>query len=426
MKKITFLFLLSIQSFIAQNYTEYLTGNATDVTTNHQSGVCLMGGAGEQDDAMIWFLNQSNGGDVVVLRASESDGYNNYFYTELGVTINSVRTFVIINSEGAVDPYVLEKVANAEAIWFAGGDQYDYVKYFKDNAMETALNTYINTKKGVIGGTSAGLAILGSSYFTAAYGGLDSPVALSNPYHPRVDLGYNDFLEVPFMEDVITDSHFANRDREGRLSVFMARYIKDNAKRSFGIACNDYTAICVDADGRASVFGDYPAYPEQAYFLQSNCVTDYAPEYLEKFYPVTWNRGGEAIKVYKVPGTTDGTNYFDLSDWETGSGGSWENWSINNGILTISAGTNPMCGTLSTPEFETFSIQVYPNPTSDNLFIKSKTPIKSARIFSVLGKEFSATLLNDETIDVSSLSSGLYILKLYSETTEQSFKIIKQ
>lgn len=427
MKKITFLFLLSIQPLIAQNYTEYLTGNATDVTTNHQAGVCLMGGASEEKNAMIWFLNQANGGDIVVLRADDSNGYNDYFYTDLGVTVNSVRTFVIKNVAGAVDPYVLDKIAKAEAIWFAGGDQYDYVKYFKDNAMEDALNAFINTKNGVIGGTSAGMAILGSSYFTAQYGTLESDVALSNPYHPRIQLGYNDFLKIPFMEDVITDSHFANRNREGRLSVFLARFSKDNNKRSFGIACNEYTAICVGLDGKAFVYGDYPKYPtELAYFLQANCISDYTPETVVAGQPVTWNRNGEAIKVYKVPGTNAGTNYFDLSDWKTGNGGVWENWSINNGTFATASSVNPMCETLSNSEFEIATIQTYPNPVSDKIFIKSEGPVDSIKMYTIVGKEISVKMLDNLTVDVSSLSSGIYLLKLKSSTSEQTFKIIKK
>ncbi|HUH29036.1 T9SS type A sorting domain-containing protein [Gelidibacter sp.] len=421
MKKITLLFLLSIQMLFAQNYTEYLTGNATDVTTNHKSGICLMGGAADQDDALKWFLSQTDGGDVVVLRTTGDDGYNNYFYTTLGVTINSVRTFVIEDALAAIDPYILEKVANAEAIWIAGGDQYDYVKYFKDNAMEDALNSFINTKKGVIGGTSAGMAILGSSYFTAQYGSITSPEALSNPYHARATIGYDDFLEIPFMTDVITDSHFANRDREGRMSVFMGRHTADHNRRSFGIACSERTAITVDVNGKAAVYGS-----ESAYFLQSNCVANNTPETIEKFKPFTWNRGGEAIKVYKVQGTGTGTNYFDLSDWETGSGGTWENWSVNAGVFAAVAGTNPMCGTLSTPAFESLYVEIYPNPTSDRLFVKSKNPIKSVKVYNVLGKEFSVSPFNNEMIDVSSLSSGLYILKLFSETSEQTFKFIRK
>ena len=421
MKKITFLFLLSIQVLFAQDYTEYLTGNATDVTTNHQPGICLMGGNIEQRDAMKWFLNQANGGDIVVLRASGDDGYNNFMYSQLGVTINSVRTFVINNAAGALDPYVLEKVANAEAIWFAGGDQYDYVKYFKGNAMEDVLNTFVNTKKGVIGGISAGLAIMGSSYFSAELGGIESAGALLNPYHPAIKLGYNDFLKIPFMEDVITDSHFAQRNRQGRLSVFLARFSEDNSRRSFGIGCDENTAITVDMNGKASVYG-----PGSAYFLQANCTTNNMPEIIVKFKPLTWNDGGEAIKAYKVPGKADGINYFDLSDWQTGNGGTWENWSVTAGILSMTAGTNPMCEKLSTSEFENFDVAIYPNPVSDRVFIKSKTPVKSVRVYSILGKEMSSTFLSGDTIDMSSLSPGLYILKLYSETSEQTFKILKK
>ena len=421
MKNITFLFLLGIQVLFAQNYTEYLTGNATDVTTNHQSGICLSGGNFEQKDAMKWFLTQANGGDVVVLRASGQDGYNDYFYSELGVSINSVRTFVIHNAEGAVDPYVLERVAQAEAVWFAGGDQYDYVKYFKDNAMEDALNTFINTKKGVIGGISAGLAILGSSYFSAERGGIESDAVLINPYHPRVTLGYNDFLEIPFMEDVITDSHFANRDRQGRMSVFLARFAKDNNRRSFGIASDENTAITVDAVGRASVYGS-----GSAYFLQANCTTNYAPEFIVQYQPLTWNKGGEAIKAYKVPGTTSGTNYFDLSDWETGNGGVWQNWSVTDGVLTMAAGSNPMCGTLSTSKFEDFTVEVYPNPVMEKIFIKSKAQVQTAKMYSLLGKQFSISFSDGNIIDVSNLSPGMYILKLYSETSEQTFKVLKK
>ena len=160
MKKLFLITAFSLNFLVfGQNYTEYVIGSTTDVSTNHQPGICLMGGASENDEAMFWFLNKAAGGDVVVLRASGDDAYNNYFYNDLGVSLNSVTTFVINNEDGATDPAVLLKVKNAEAIWFAGGDQWDYVSYFKDNAMETTLNEFINVKQGVIGGTSAGMAV---------------------------------------------------------------------------------------------------------------------------------------------------------------------------------------------------------------------------------------------------------------------------
>ncbi|GGG54878.1 T9SS type A sorting domain-containing protein [Bizionia arctica] len=426
MKKITTIFLLSIQCLFAQDYVEYHTGSTVDISTNQEAGVCLMGGASEQEDAMIWFLNKADGGDVVVLRASGSDGYNDYFYSELGVTINSVTTFVINNVAGAIDPYVLQRVADAEAIWFAGGDQYDYVSYFKDNAMEDALNNFINVKQGVIGGTSAGMVILGSSYFSAQYGTLTSNVALGNPYHPRVALGYNDFLNIPYMENVITDSHYDEPDRRGRHSVFLARFSKDNSERSFGIACNEYVAVCVGADGKAYVYGEHPAYDEFAYFLQANCVTNYEPETCISGTPLTWDRDDEAIKVYKVPGTESGVNYFDLSDWETGNGGEWENWSVSDGDFITATGTNPQCGALSIDEVVMFEAEVYPNPLSNTLFINTKGQVESIKLYTILGKEINMTLDINKPIDASLLSSGMYILKLKTATQEQTFKLVKR
>lgn len=426
MKKITLLMFLSIQLCIAQNYTEYHTGSTTDVTTNHQQGVCLMGGASEQEDAMIWFLNKADGGDVVVLRASGSDGYNDFFYTDLGVTINSVTTFVIDNAAGATDPYVLQKVANAEAVWFAGGDQYDYVSFFKDNAMEDALNNFVNVKQGVIGGTSAGLAILGGNYFSAQYGTLTNAVALSNPYHPRVAIGQDDFLDIPYLNNVITDSHYDDPDRRARHSVMLARIATDNATRSFGIACNEYTAVCVEPDGKAYVYGEYPDYDEFAYFLQANCVTDFEPETCVSGTPLTWNRNSEAIKVYKIPGTESGVNYFDLSDWETGSGGEWYNWSIDNGVFTTAEGANPLCGALSLEDYELAIIKVFPNPFEDTIQIISEKELIDVQIIDILGHASIVKLNTDYTIDTSSLSSGIYFLKLNTNTTVQTFKIVKR
>ena len=414
-----------MQISYSQNYTEYQTGSNTDITTNHQSGVCLMGGATEQDDAMIWFLNKADGGDVVILRASGSDGYNDYFYSQLGVTLNSVTTFVINNVAGATDAYVLQKVANAEAIWFAGGDQYDYVSYFKDNAMEEALNTFVNTKNGVIGGTSAGLAILGVSYFSAQNGTVTNAQALSNPYHQRVTLGYNDFLTIPYLNKVITDSHYDDPDRRARHSVFLARIATDNSTRSFGIACNEYTAVCVEPDGKAYVYGEYPAYDEFAYFLQANCTIDFEPESCISGTPLTWNRNNEALKVYKVPGTETGVNYFDLSDWETGSGGEWRDWSIDNGVFTSAVGTNPQC-TLSVSDVEFVNIKVYPNPFVDKIQIESEVKLESIQLVDILGNTIPVALQSDKSINMSSLSSGIYFLRLKSETATQVLRLVKK
>lgn len=426
MKQIYFFLLFFPCILFSQNYTSYFTGNPEDVTTNHQFGICLMGGATESDEAMIWFLEKADGGDILVLRASGSDGYNNYFYSELGVSVNSVETIVIHNAAGAVDPYVLQKVAQAEAIWFAGGNQWNYVNYFKGNAMQDALNHHINVKQAAIGGTSAGMAILGSYYFDAQNGTVNSAQALFNPYDSRVSLGYNDFLEIPFLENVVTDTHYDNPDRRGRHTVFLARMTTDHGVRSFGIASEEYTAVCIEPDGTARVFGEYPAYQDFAYFVQANCTSEFEPETCEPDTPLHWQRDNEAVKVYKVPGTVTGENYFELDLWEIGSGGTWEHWYVENGNFIAEPGFPIDCSVVSVEDFDLNRLILTPNPVIDNLTINYDQPLK-IEVFDVLGQRIlKQNTESQDFIDFTALKTGMYFIKASNENSERVFKIVKK
>lgn len=424
-KKLLFLFLPVFLN--AQGYTSYFTGNTTNITTTPEFGVCLMGGASEHDDAMRWLLQKANGGDVVVLRSSGSNGYNNYLYSGLGVTVNSVETLVVTSVAGATNPYVLDKVANAEMIWFAGGDQWNYVSFFKDNALEDLLNQHINVKNAPIGGTSAGMAILSGKYFNAQNGSVTSSQAMNNPYHPNVTLGYDDFLSVPFLDDVITDTHYDNPDRRGRQSTFIARFKNDFNFEVKGIAANEYVAICIDETGKARVFGEYPDYEEYAFFVQANCTNANGIETIQSGVPLTWNYDGQALKVYKVPGTMTGDHFFDLSNWESGSnsGGSWEHWSVNNAVFAAVPGT-PIDCSLTLNDFSEIVFQVFPNPFSTNFSVKG---IISAKIslFDVQGRlVIQKQIASGEKVDTTQIKSGVYIVKIEEDNKIQTKKLIKK
>ena len=424
-KAVILLFLCFFCSELyAQNYTEYLTGNSTDMNVNPDFGICLMGGATESDTAMQWFLNRANGGDVVVLRASGSDGYNDYFYTQLGVTINSVRTFVINNEAGATDPYVVDSVEKAEAIWFAGGDQYNYVSYFKDNALEVALNNFVNVKGGIIGGTSAGMAILGDHYFDAEHGTVTSAEALANPYDNKVSIGQDDFLQIPFMNSTITDTHFDDPDRRGRLTTFLARLVTDNSLTFRAYASEEYTAICIDENGLARVFGEYPDYQDYAYFIQPDCsVMNISPETCLSNTPLTWNNSNQALFAYKVPGTINGDYSFDVSTWIDGTGGSWENWYAVSGTLSTVSITES-CNALSIPEASIVNINVFPNPFLDEITIEGMDGKTEFKLYNILGKQQEITVFENK-INTSQLASGTYFLKVKTDNTTQVFKLIK-
>jgi cyanophycinase-like exopeptidase len=358
----------------AQLYTSYFTGDTTDVSPQPESGVCLMGGATENDNAMRWFLKKAKGGDVVVIRVTGSDGYNDYMFSELGITVNSVESILIPSVAAANSPYVRRQLLNAEAIWIAGGDQGSYTSFWKNTAVDSALNNLINIKKGVVGGTSAGMAIMGQAYFNALNGTVTSAVALSSPYHPKVSIGYNDFLFNPKMDGVITDTHFDSPDRSGRMVTFLARCVTDYGKAFMGIACDEYCAVCIGDDLKAYVYGKYPQNDDNVYFIQPDtCTAPYGPETCVAGTPLTWNRNNAALRVYRLKAENTGSKYFDLNTKNTGEGGEWLNWHVNNGVLQQTTSATAPCITIgitndAAPEP---SFAVYPNPATDLLMVES-------------------------------------------------------
>lgn len=348
----------------AQDYTSYFTGNSIDVQPAAAGGVCLMGGASEDDNAMRWFLQRCNGGDVLVLRASGSDGYNAYLYSQLGVAINSVESIVCHNANASNDSYLHDRIRRAEGIWFAGGDQWNYVSYWRNTAIDSLVNEAIHQRNIVIGGTSAGMAIQGKYYFSAQNGTVTSATAMGNPYAPAVAVDSLPFLENEYLEDVITDTHYDNPDRRGRHVTFLARILTDGGRIAKGIACDEYTAVCIDTNGLARVFGDHPANDDNAYFIQPNCeIPGNAPEVCLPNLPLQWDQNGLALKVYAVKGTATGTHTFDLRDWKTGSGGSWEAWSVYSNALFVNPTTEINCGLVGMPQTITAGrLECWPNP----------------------------------------------------------------
>lgn len=428
MHYIIVLFAILLQAFaFGQNYTSYLTGSSSDLVTQPLGGVSLMGGATEDDNAMRWFLDRANGGDVLVLRASGSDGYNSYFYSGLGATINSVETIVFNNGSAANEAYVQQKIEQAEAIWIAGGDQWDYISYWRNTPIDSLINRAISERNCVIGGTSAGMAIQGSHYFSAENGTVTSTTALTNPYTSTVTVDSAPFLENEFLQNVITDTHYDSPDRKGRHTVFLARILTDTGIMAKGIACDEYTAVCIEPGGIAHIYGGFPTYDDNAYFLQPNCeLASVTPENCSAGTPLEWNHGGQAVKVYVVKGTANGANTFDLNTWNTGIGGTWEEWSVVNGTLNTATGIAPNCTTSEVVELASQNtVTLFPNPASVEFTIDTDRIIHTSSISTLDGRIIQQN--NDaRTVSIAQLPSGSYLLQIvYFDGENSSLPFIK-
>jgi hypothetical protein len=84
--------------------------------------------------------------------------------------------------------------------------------------------------------------------------------------------------------------------------------------------------------------------------------------------------------------------------------------------------------TLSVSDNELLNVSMYPNPTASKLNISAASTIKNASIFNVIGKKVMSLNINknSESIDVSSLASGIYFLKYNVNDKVGTAKFIKQ
>jgi hypothetical protein len=87
-----------------------------------------------------------------------------------------------------------------------------------------------------------------------------------------------------------------------------------------------------------------------------------------------------------------------------------------------------VAGTASVSDNELLNISMYPNPTSSRLNISAASTIKNAQIFNVLGKKVMSLNINksSESIDVSNLASGMYLIKYSTDNATGTAKFIKQ
>ena len=238
-------------------YVEYHIGDAsTPAPGPVKPGLMLVGGGDWPHDAVKWMSERMGHGRLVILRASGDVEAQEEWYRDIG-GIASARTFVFTDRRASSDPVVLDALRKADGIFIAGGDQANYVRFWKDTPLAQALDAHVRAGKP-IGGTSAGLAILGAWGYGALDGGsMVSEDALRDPLNPGMTL-VDGFLHMPFLEHVITDTHFGVRERLGRLIAFVADIRARGDAGVVGLGVDEGAALCVDGDGIGRLFTKVP------------------------------------------------------------------------------------------------------------------------------------------------------------------------
>jgi len=88
-----------------------------------------------------------------------------------------------------------------------------------------------------------------------------------------------------------------------------------------------------------------------------------------------------------------------------------------------------LTATASREDMELSQIKIYPNPVENTLFIQNTRdyPIEKIEIFDAIGKKvYDSESLSSNSVDVSTLTAGIYLVKLYSDSTHTTQKIVKK
>lgn len=252
--------LLPVAATAANGYRHYFAGDRALPTPGKVSGgLLLMGGGDRNYDALRWFVAKAGHGHLVVLRASQSTDVADEFYRQVG-GVASVETFVFKGRGPSTDPRILDALAKADGIFIAGGDQARYVRFWKGTPVAAAIDAHVAAGKP-LGGTSAGLAILGEYLYGAMDGGsITSPAAMADPLGLAVTLE-GDFLHLSLLRGVVTDTHFRERERQGRLLAFLAKaqvLEAGSGRPLWGLGVDESAALAVEPDGTARLYATEP------------------------------------------------------------------------------------------------------------------------------------------------------------------------
>ena len=249
--------LVAAWPVLAAEAGHYLLGNLKARTPGPvQPGLLLMGGGDRNFDALRWFMKKAGNGHIVVLRASQGGEIGEEFFNEVG-GIQSVETFVFSDREQSNDPKLLAALKRADGIFLAGGDQSRYVRFWRGTPVAAALDAHVRAGKP-LGGTSAGLAMQGEYLYGAMDGGSQiSPRALADPLGADNTIE-TDFLHIASLKGIVTDTHFSERNRLGRLIAFVAKGESLAGRPLIGLGVDEDAAVAVEGDGSARVYATSP------------------------------------------------------------------------------------------------------------------------------------------------------------------------
>ena len=273
----------------------------------------IVGGALLPDNAAIYraFINASNGGTIAVIPSAsgEPQAALDAFAANLvqhGVDrarIIDVHLAEVDDPATTVDEATwaanagntdeIATIENASAIWFTGGDQARTIRLLTKDGKDTVMLAAIRKRLAagaVVGGTSAGAAIMGTGMIVCGDPRRANDAISNDPTDCAARDGQQEPLVLGsglgFLASHVVDQHFSERGRLPRL----LRATACGAGRGFGI--DENTALVVDlATRRATVAGSGKVTVVRRPIPRNDCAANFGITDLARY------RSGESFEI---------------------------------------------------------------------------------------------------------------------------------
>jgi cyanophycinase len=231
------------------------TGSLAPPGADRPRGALVIVGGGDRSEAMMRRFVELAGGAgariaVVPNASSEPEETGRALVAELDSL--GARAFVyLLDRRAAESSAAARRLDSVGGIWFSGGDQAFVIAALAGTAAHRAMQRRYR-EGAVVGGTSAGAAIMSDSMIT----GNQTPPGDTTGYYgdeyPAIARRRVEIVPgLGFLPEAIVDQHFIRRERHNRLmSAVLER------PRLLGVGIDESTALEVGPDGRWRVLGE--------------------------------------------------------------------------------------------------------------------------------------------------------------------------
>ncbi len=223
---------------------------ANGLAAKERGYLLIIGGGSKPPEALNEFVALSQNGPILVITSAsgvpeESGPSVVDQFKKAGA--NQVSWLHIDSSEMANADSVVKKIESSSAIFFTGGVQERLMQRLGATKSEAAIKALYFEKGGIIGGTSAGAAVMSQVMITGnELINKDTTDAFVSIQAKNIETkkGFG------FLDRVIIDQHFVARKRHNRLISL----VLENPKL-VGIGIDEDTAILVYPNHKFRVYG---------------------------------------------------------------------------------------------------------------------------------------------------------------------------